>query len=94
MLYWENSHNFEVYFTRLCFELNNLTGQKFGMSELKLSWPVTLTGVPPAVISRPASARKKLLTRWCSGVASPTIWSCYANIKSFISSEIDCFHSL
>jgi hypothetical protein len=47
MLYWENSHNFEVYFTRVCFELNNLTGQKFGMSELKLSWP-------PAVISRPA----------------------------------------
>ena len=42
-----------VYFTRLCFKLNNLTGQKFGMSELKLSWPVTLTGDPPAVISRP-----------------------------------------
>jgi hypothetical protein len=29
-----------------------LIGQKFGMSELKLSWPVTLTGDPPAVISR------------------------------------------
>jgi hypothetical protein len=32
-----------------------------------------------------------------SGVASPTIWSCYANIKSlslFISLEIDCFHGL
>jgi hypothetical protein len=27
-----------VYFTRLCFKLNNLTGQKFAMSELKLSW--------------------------------------------------------
>ena len=44
-----------VYFTRLCFKLNNLTGQKFGMSELKLSWPVTLSGDPPAVISRPDS---------------------------------------
>jgi hypothetical protein len=41
-----------VYFTRLCFKLNNLTGQKFGMSELKLSWPVTLTADPPAVILR------------------------------------------
>ena len=32
----------------------------------------------------------------CSGVASPTIWSCYANFKSslFISLEIDCFHGL
>jgi hypothetical protein len=31
-----------------------------------------------------------------SGVASLTIWSCYANITSslFISLEIDCFHSL
>ena len=32
-----------------------------------------------------------------SGVASPTIWSCYANFKSlslFISLEIDCFHGL
>jgi hypothetical protein len=50
--YWENSHIFRgIYFTRLCFKLNNM---KYGMSELKLSWPVTLTGVPPAVISRPA----------------------------------------
>jgi hypothetical protein len=32
-----------------------------------------------------------------SGVASPTIWSCYANFKSLsllISLEIDCFHGL
>jgi hypothetical protein len=42
-----------VYFTRLCFKLNNLAGREFGMSELKLSWPVTLTADPPAVISRP-----------------------------------------
>ena len=56
MLYWENSHILGVCFTRLCFKLNNLTGQKFGMSELKLSWPVTLTGDPPAVISRPGGA--------------------------------------
>ena len=48
-----------VYFTRLCFKLNNSTGQKFGMSELKLSWPVTLTGNPPAVISRPATHVKQ-----------------------------------
>ena len=42
-----------VHFTRLCFKINNLTGQKFGMSKLKLSWPVTLTSDPPAVISCP-----------------------------------------
>jgi hypothetical protein len=35
-----------VYFTRLCFTLNNLTSQKFDMSELKLRWPVTLTADP------------------------------------------------
>jgi hypothetical protein len=29
-----------------------------------------------------------------SGEASPTIWSFYANFKSFISLKIDCFHSL
>ena len=35
ILYWENSHIFRgIYFTRLCFKLNNWTGQKFGMSEL------------------------------------------------------------
>ena len=36
-------------------------------------------------------------TFYGSGVASPTIWSCYANITSlslFISLEIDCFHGL
>jgi hypothetical protein len=36
-----------VYFNRLCF----LTGQK-------LSWPVTLTGEPPGVISRPEIRQK------------------------------------
>ena len=35
-----------VHFTRLCFKINNLT-------KLKLSWPVTLTSDPPAVISCP-----------------------------------------
>jgi hypothetical protein len=43
MLYWKNSHIFRgIYFTRLCFnfKLNNLTSQKFSMSELKLSWPL------------------------------------------------------
>ena len=33
----------------------------------------------------------------CSGIASPTIWSCYANFKPLsllISLEIDCFHGL
>jgi hypothetical protein len=54
MLYWENSHILGVYFTRLCFKLNNLLRQKFGMSELKLSWPVTLTGNHPAFNLRPA----------------------------------------
>jgi hypothetical protein len=31
-----------------------------------------------------------------SGEASPTIWLCYANVKSssFISLAIDCFHGL
>ena len=53
MLYWENTHIFRGNFTRLCFKLNNLTGQKFGMSEVKLRWPVTLTGDPPAVTVRP-----------------------------------------
>jgi hypothetical protein len=43
-----------VYFNRLCF----LTGQKFGTSKLKLSWPVTLTGEPPGVISRPEIRQK------------------------------------
>ena len=33
------------------------------MSELKLSWPVTLTGDPPAVISRPANNRHQALNR-------------------------------
>jgi hypothetical protein len=47
-----------VYFTRLCFKLNNLTGQKFDMSELKLSWPVTLTANPPAFISCPEENKK------------------------------------
>jgi hypothetical protein len=42
-----------VYFARLCFKLNNLTGQNFGMFKLKLSWLVTLTTDPPAVISHP-----------------------------------------
>jgi hypothetical protein len=51
MLYWEILLG--IYFTGLCFKLNNLTGQKFGMSELKLSWPITLTGDHPAVISGP-----------------------------------------
>jgi hypothetical protein len=43
---------------------------------------------------------KLIIHEFCasdSGVASPTIWSCYANIKSlslFISLEIDCFHGL
>jgi hypothetical protein len=50
MLYWENSH---IVRGRLCFKLNNLTGQKFSMSKLKSSWPVTLTGDPPAIILCP-----------------------------------------
>jgi hypothetical protein len=29
-----------------------------------------------------------------SGKGSPKIWSSYANFKSFISLEMDCFHSL
>ena len=47
MLYCENSQ------VGFALKLNNLTGQKFGMSELKLSWSVTLTGDPPANTSRP-----------------------------------------
>jgi hypothetical protein len=35
-----------VYFTGLCFKLNNLTGQKGGLSKLKLSWLVTATLQP------------------------------------------------
>ena len=59
-----------VYFTRLCFKLNNLTGQKFGTSKLKLSWPVTLTCEPPAVISRSATAN------YCLTTASGTVLNC------------------
>ena len=43
-----------VCFNRLCFKLNNLTSHKFSMSELKLSWVVTLTSDPSTVISHPA----------------------------------------
>jgi hypothetical protein len=57
MLYWENSHIFRGILYQALLKLNNLTGQKFGMSELKLSWPVTLTGKPPAMISRPDWSR-------------------------------------
>ncbi len=33
----------------------------------------------------------KMFSIHFSGGASPTIWSSYANFKSFISLEIDCF---
>ena len=35
-----------------------LTGQKRGMSELNLVWPVILTGIHAAVISSPAAPPK------------------------------------
>jgi hypothetical protein len=37
MLYWENSHIFRGILYQALLKLNNLTGQKFGMAELKLS---------------------------------------------------------
>ena len=59
MLYWEIVTFFGVYFIRLCFELNTLTGQKLVMSELKLGWPVTLTSDPPAINLRRCIGRKR-----------------------------------
>ena len=42
-----------------------LTGQKRGMSELNLVWPVILTGIHAAVISSPGTV-VLLKTRLCS----------------------------
>ena len=61
------------------------------MSELKLSWPVTLTGEPPAVISLPAVQRQKPMTAARFAIKHATIYiGQYISLHETFSTRMSC----